>query len=97
MPVAFAACLRNGNLPLAVQIVGRQCMTSQHCGRLSLKNNFAAQAPGARTHIYNVVGRQHHIFVVLYDDDRVAYIAQILERLNQTDIIALVQAYAWLV
>ena len=51
----------------------------------------------ARPHIDDVVGRTHHVFVVLDHDDAVANVPQVLQRGNQAVVVALVQANAGLV
>ena len=44
-----------------------------------------------------MVGSHHHILVVLYDDDGVAYIAERLERVDETLVVALVKSDAGLI
>ena len=48
--------------------------------------------PGAGPHVDEPVGAPHHLLVVLDDDDRVADVAQPLERADQARVVALVQA-----
>ena len=52
---------------------------------------------GARAHVDDLVGRAHHVFVVLDHDHAVADIAQVLQRGNQLVVVALVQADGGLV
>ena len=54
-------------------------------------------APGLRAYVYDVVGIEHHVFVVLNHNDRVAYVAQFFQRSYEPLVVALVQAYAGLV
>ena len=51
----------------------------------------------ARAHVNQVVGRAHHVFVVLHHQYAVANIAQVLQGANQAVVVALVQADAGLV
>ena len=50
-----------------------------------------------QAHVDDVVGRTHHVFVVLHHQHTVADVAQVLEGFNQTVVVALVQADAGLV
>src|SRR5665213_3153853 len=47
---------------------------------------------GARPQVDEVIGRAHGLLVVLNDDDRVAKIAKLPQRCEQTRIISLVQS-----
>ncbi len=58
---------------------------------------MAAVHAGARTDVDDPVGRAHHLLVVLDDDQRVADVAQSLQRADQPLVVALVQADARLV
>ena len=55
-------------------------------------DDFAAADAGAGAEIDDVVGGPHRVFVVLDDDDRVAQVAQLLERVEQAVVVARVQA-----
>ena len=46
---------------------------------------------GAGPHVHEMVGRAHHLLVVLDDDNRVAEVAQPLERPDQLPVVALVE------
>ena len=50
-----------------------------------------------RPHINHVIGIHHHVFVVFDHDYRVARVAQLLQRMNQPEVIAVVQPDAWFV
>ena len=58
----------------------------------ALGDDAAAQAPGARAEVDDVVGRFDGLGVVLDDDDAVAEIAQPAQRRDQAQVVALVQA-----
>jgi hypothetical protein len=51
----------------------------------------------ARSHFDEIIGGKHGIFVMLYDQHRVANITEPLERFNHFDIVSGMQADAWLV
>ena len=55
-------------------------------------DDLAAAHAGAGAEIDDVVGRPHRVFVVLDDDDRVAQVAQLRERVEQPVVVARVQA-----
>ena len=58
----------------------------------AVRDDFAAAHAGAGAEIDDVVGRPHRVFVVLDDDDRVAHVAQLRERVEQPVVVARVQA-----
>ena len=60
----------------------------------ALKHHFASVASSTRTDIDNVVGSHHHVPVVLNDDDGVTYVAQGLEGVDESHIVALMQTDA---
>ena len=47
---------------------------------------------GGRADVDDIVGGQDRVLVMLDDDDRVAEVAQVLQRVEQAGIVALVQA-----
>src|ERR1700722_16007252 len=61
-------------------------------GRRALRNDLAAMDAGARTQVDHVIGLPDCVLVVLDHDDGVAQIAQIHEGVEQTLVVALVQA-----
>ena len=60
-------------------------------GGCSLGNDFAAVNAGARTDIDHVIGGQNGVFVMLDHNDRVAEIAQMLERFQKPGVVALMK------
>ena len=58
----------------------------------ALRDDFAAVHAGAGPDVDDVVGRADRVLVVLDDDDRVAEIAQAIQRAEQALVVALVQA-----
>ena len=63
----------------------------------ALGDDATAVRAGARADVDDVVGRVHRVLVVFDDDQRIAEIAQVLERREQAVVVALVQADARLV
>ena len=63
----------------------------------SLCDDAPAVRAGARTDVDDVVGRVHRVLIVFDDDQRIAEVAQVLERREQAVVVALVQADARLV
>ena len=72
-------------------------MLLKHLFRSTLKYNLAPLASGFRANVYNIVSCKHHVGVVLHDKYRIAYVAQLLQRLNQLAVVTLVKSDAWLV
>ena len=60
--------------------------------RRAFGHDLAAVHAGARPHVDEPVGAAHHLLVVLDDDDRVADVAQPLERADQARVVALMEA-----
>ena len=82
MSVALAALGGQFYLQFLIQVLGCEGMAMEHFLHCAFKHYFAAQSSGSRTEVYHVVGCQHHVFVVLHDDDGVARVAQLLERVD---------------
>ena len=56
-----------------------------------------SETPRSWSHIDQVVGCEHHITIVLYDEDRVLRITKLLERIDEHTVVSLVQTNAWLI
>ena len=54
-------------------------MLLEHLLRSALKNHLTPFASSLWANVYNVVGSQHHVFIVFYDNDRVAHVAQFFQ------------------
>ena len=91
LPVSFASFFRDRDLHLSVQISRSQRIRFQHLLRSSGIDHFTAQTAGLRSHIDHIIRIEHHILVMLHHDDGVPRIAQLLQRIDQPDIIPLVQ------
>ena len=91
LAVSFPTFGRNGNFCFSVQISGRQRIDFQHLLRRTFVHDLSAQTAGFRTHVDHVIGIQHHILVMFHDNDRVPCITKFFQRVDQTDIITLMQ------
>ena len=87
-----AAPRRHLNAQLTAQVAGRERIgvaqdriEPAHCDDLS------SVASRPRTQVDDFVGGADRLFIVLHDQDRVAEIAQLAERVQQTGVVALVQ------
>ena len=74
------------------ELAGHRLAVARDLRRRPFGDDLAAVQPGARPHVDEPVGAPHHLLVVLDDDDRVADVAQPLERRDQPRVVALVQA-----
>ncbi len=74
------------------ELAGQRLRHGLDVGRLALRDDLAAVLAGARPDVDDVVGGAHRLLVVLDDDDRVAELAQPLERRDELGVVALVQA-----
>ena len=72
-------------------------MRTEHVLRCSLEHHLAPQPSGLGTHVDHIVGCQHHVLVMLYHNDRVAQVTQLLQGMNQTQVITLVQSDTWFI
>ena len=73
-------------------VAGHRCRIGRHFGRRALGDDEAAMHPGAGSDVDHVVGAADGVLVVLDDEHRVAHVAQVLQRLQQAVVVALVQA-----
>jgi len=76
----------------ACQVVGRNGIRTEYFVEFSCCDDVTALASRLRTHIDDVVGCPHHIFVVFDDNDRVSRIAQLFQTAYQFPVVALVQS-----
>src|SRR6185369_17162024 len=76
--------------------VMKPCGGRQILGRTG-RDDPAAQASRARSEVDHVVGRFDGLGVMLDHEDAVAEVAQAAQRTDEPQIVALVQAYGWLV
>src|SRR5262245_23188872 len=65
--------------------------------RRALGDHAPAVHAGTRPEVHHVVGLADRILIVLDDDDRVAEVPEAMQRIEQTLVVALVQAYRGLV
>ena len=98
LAAARAAHRRDGNLPLAGQILARVGPGLRHqILDGALGHDLAAVDACTGADVHDVVRRAHGVLVVLDHDEGVAQIAQPLERVKQLVVVALVQADGGLV
>src|SRR2546430_11287354 len=64
----------------------------QHVWQPAGDDHLAAVAAGARPQVHDVVRRTDRLLVVLHDEHAVAEIAQLLERVEQPRVVAMVEA-----
>ncbi len=63
---------------MAVEVACCQCIGLEHVGGCSFEHNLPPLAAGFRADVDYIVGIEHHILVVFYDDNRVLGVAQFL-------------------
>jgi len=88
---------RHLDRPLMVQILRRERMGVEHLLRRALEDHFSTLSARPRSDIDDPVGSPHHVLIVLHHDDRIAQVAERLERVDQSDVVALVESNARLV
>ena len=100
-PVPGPAPRRHRDRPLAREVLpGDRCLVRHQAappGDRARVHDVAAVLPRARPDVHGVVRGANRLLVVLDHDDRVAEVAQALERADQALVVALVQADGGLV
>ena len=82
-----------GDLARAGEILaGERVRVGHDLGRRALGDDLAAMDAGGRADVDDVVGLADGVLVMLDDDDRVAEVAEVPERVEQAGVVALVQA-----
>ena len=95
--IAHAALGRNLYLHLAIEVLRGERMGAKHLFGSTHEDHFPTLAASIRPEVDNVVGSHHHILVVLYHDDRVSEVAQLLQCCDKLGIISLMKSYTRLV
>ena len=96
--VTAAALLRHGDKPASAKIGACHRLLHQlDFLRSTLRHNLAAMLACSRTDINNLVRCIHRLLVMLHDNQRIAKVAQMLERFQKLAVVTLMQAYARLV
>ena len=80
-----------------VEVLCREGLRFHHGGGRALEHHLTALAAGTGAYVHDIVCRQHHVLVVLHDDDGVAQVAQLFQRVDEPLVVTLVQADARLV
>ena len=95
---ARAPRFRHGDGAFMTQVLpGQRGFTRHDLFGRARRHDLAAVHAGAGTDVHDVVGGAHRFLVVLDDDQRVAEIAQPLERFQKPCVVALMQPDAGLV
>ena len=91
--LTVARATHGGNLyaEFSREITAGQRVCLEHVGVCALVHDMTAGTAGTRTDVHYPVGILHHLLVVLHHDNRVAYIAQGLQRGYQAAIVLLMQ------
>ena len=92
--VAFAQDLRNLYLPYSSQIIGCHGVSLHQVFRRTGEYHITAVSTRLRAHVNDIIRRHHHVLVVLHDYHRIAYIAKVFQRFNQSVVVSLMQADA---
>ena len=73
-------------------MTGKGLRVREYLGRQTLRDDLAAMLAGAKPHIDHVIGGVDRLLIVLDDEDAVAEIAQMTQRLQQATVVALMQS-----
>ena len=92
LSITFPSAIGYLNGPLTIQVLGGKRMGLEHIGRLTLEHYLAPFAPGFRSDVHNPVGSPHHVFIMLYYNHRVAHVAQLFQRVDETFVVTLMQS-----
>ena len=92
-PRGRAARLRHGNKPLAAEILaGNRFRTGDNIVHRAAGHEMAAVRARSGADVDQKIRRAHRVLVVLDDDQRIAQIAQVFQRLQKPVVVALMQA-----
>ena len=72
-------------------------MLLKHLSGRSLEHNLATTNARLRTNVNDIIGIEHHVAVVFYHNHGVAHVAQLLQRVDKTIVVALMQTDARLI
>ncbi|MNS58125.1 hypothetical protein D3C72_910330 [compost metagenome] len=95
--VALSSFFRYSNLFLMIQVL--RCYTPglQYLLRCTLRDNTPAMYTRCRSDIKQVIRGHHNVFIMLYNQHRIAPVPQILQGCDQLLVVSLVQAYRGLI
>ena len=97
LSVPFPPFCRDFDAARPIEIARGQCIAAEHLLRCALKDHFSTLASCLRTDINDIICSEHHILVVLDNDDGVATVAELLQALYETNIVALMESDAGLI
>src|SRR5690348_2021290 len=93
LPIRAAALLRDGDAQDAAEIAsGERIRAGGNLLRFSLRNEIASRIASAGTQIDDKISAANGVFVVLDNQDCVSQIAELLQRAEQTIVVAGMQA-----
>ena len=95
--VAFPPLLRHIYSFLSIKETGCERVGVEHLIWRALKDDLASETASSGAHVDYVVGLQHHVFVVLHHYDRVAFVSQMFQRVDEPYVVSLVKSDAWFV
>ncbi len=92
-PARLAAVGGHGDVLPAVHVAGRQALVALHqLIERAVEDDVPAVSARARTEVQHPVGAADGLLVVLDHQHRVPRVAQLLQRFEQADVVAVVQA-----
>ena len=103
LPVPRAMTRRNGNGVFVVQIANGIAAVvvlmfdDRTIGNSAFKHDFTAQTTRVGTHVNQVVGSSHNLFIVFHNDYGVADVSQLLQYFDESVGIARMESDARLV
>ena len=71
---------------------GERFRASHDVGRCALGNDVSAETTCSRAEVEHIVGMANCVFIVLDDEDGVAEVAELFQRLDEARVVALVQS-----
>ncbi len=97
MTVARSALRRHRNAQFIPQICSRHCICLFQFIRRARKHKISATLSCSRAEVNDIVGRKHHIAVVLDHNHGVSLVTQCLESGNKSLIITIMQSDTWFI
>ena len=97
LAVAFASVFGYFDFAQSVEIVGCYGVLLQHLLGCTLEHHLSTTDACLRTYVHDIVGVEHHVAVVLHHNHGVAHVAQLLQRVYESVVVALMQSDARLV
>ena len=77
--VAVSALFGYSYLPFPVEVIRSDGVVAHHLLRSALKHHFTTMCTSLWTNVDDIVGIEHHVFVVFYDNHGVAQVPKLFE------------------